>query len=191
MEAAKAAAHQLVHSYPGEIALMTYEDCDGGGDPMTGGIHVVVDFTRDLALLDQKIDELTPEDSTPIADAIDEGVTYLKQKGIYSAKIVVITDGEETCGGNVEDAIRDAIRQGYSVRIIGFGLDSTTEQELRQEVTQAGAQFFSAQDPHALSIKLQQAAGGNDGSCCCSSSAVAMAFVIASLYSWLRKEQVA
>ncbi len=175
MDAAKEAAHELVNNYNDKIALMTYDECDDYGDPYNDGIRVVVAFSDVTAvdrshLLHQAIDNLEPSGGTPIANAIEEGVVYLQDENINDALMVVITDGEETCGGDVQSAIENALSKGYEVRIIGFGLDEEGEKVLKEEIENAGATYYSAKDPNALKMKLREATG--TGGCCCSTALI-------------------
>jgi len=83
-------------------------------------------------------------------------------------KIIVITDGEETCGDDedVQEAIREAQDAGITVSIIGFGLSPTEEKSLSHTVTSAGAKYYSAKDLSNLRSSLRKAASG-DSTCCC------------------------
>ena len=185
IDAAKEAAHELINTYGDKIALMVYEDCDGLGDPFSGDIRIWMNFTTDKYALNNAIDEIEPSMGTPIADAIKEGIIYLKNKYISNALIVVITDGEETCDGDVASAIENAVNAGYEVRVIGFGLEGDEESSLKEEVEEGGGAYYSAKDPNALKTKLKEASG--EGECCCATALILLVAGLGIATSHLQK----
>ncbi|MFH1307201.1 MAG: VWA domain-containing protein [Candidatus Micrarchaeota archaeon] len=165
IDAAKSAATELVNSYSDEIALMVYTDCDSGGDPYSGSISVWVEFTTDKSELRNQISSLTPQSDTPIADSIEEGKTYIEDTKGYG-KIVVLTDGEETCGSSsdIGDAIENAGIKQIDVSVIGYALDDYTDEELQEIVEDAGGKYYKAGDEEELKQAMKQASG--DVGCC-------------------------
>ncbi len=179
MEAAKESANSLVDTYGDSIALMVYEDCDSGGDPMTGSNRVWVPYTTNTATLKSKIDSISPQSSTPIADAIREGADYATSNG--NNAIVVLTDGEETCGGNVANAIDYAISKGVTVNVIGFALDASADSSLSQTVQGSGGKYYKASDAQGLRSALGQASG-QDAAGCCGSAAILLVPLLVGAY---------
>jgi Ca-activated chloride channel family protein len=167
LDAAKSAAINLVQSSNDEFALMVYTDCDYGGDPYSGPISVWQDFTYDKSSLISKIQSITSQSMTPIANSIQEGETYLRQtRG--TGTIVLLTDGEETCGysSDIPPAISAATNNGISVHVIGFQLSDYSSQKLQQDVQTGGGKYYTADDEYQLTQAFQQATG--DDTCCCS-----------------------
>jgi hypothetical protein len=83
---------------------------------------------------------------TPLATALSGPPPI--QSGVDGPKIVVlVTDGEETCGGNPQRAIRELVKQGIDVRvnIAGFTVD---DEELKNQFEEwariGGGRFFDA-----------------------------------------------
>jgi hypothetical protein len=83
---------------------------------------------------------------TPLATALERVSADLNEVG--GPKIVVlVTDGEETCGGNPQRAIRELVNQGIDVRvnIVGFAVD---DEQLKAQFEEwarlGGGQFFDA-----------------------------------------------
>jgi len=165
-EAAKEAAIDLIQSSSDEFALMVYTDCDSSGDPYTGDISVWQEFTYDDSVIVSRIQSIYPQDATPIADSIKEGTTYLASKR-SSGTIVVLTDGEETCGSNsdITNAIQSANSQGISVNVIGFQLSDYSKTQMQQVVQDGGGDFYSANDTQQLKQAFKQATGNE--TCCC------------------------
>ncbi len=83
---------------------------------------------------------------TPLAAALERVAADLS--GVDGPKIVVlVTDGEETCGGNPQRAIRELVNQGIDVRvnIVGFAVDDEGLKEQFEEWARiGGGQFFDA-----------------------------------------------
>lgn len=179
IDAAKTAAKQIVQSANDEIALMTYDDCDYGGDPTYGPIRVVVNFTMNKQILIQQIDAIEPWGSTPIADSIKEGSKYVATTG-QDAGIVLLTDGEETCGYLDSQEIADlAATSGVSiVNIVGFQLDNYTQAQMAEVAEATGGSYYDATDVASLTYSLQQAYGSASGSdlvCCSAPVAILLA----------------
>jgi hypothetical protein len=83
---------------------------------------------------------------TPLATALERVAADLSE--VDGPKIVVlVTDGEETCGGNPQRAIRELVNQGIDVRvnIVGFAVDDEGLKEQFEEWARiGGGRFFDA-----------------------------------------------
>ena len=74
--------------------------------------------------------------------------------------IVLITDGEETCGGDPEAEIRKLKDAGLDVRlnIVGFDLDNPALKDLFRSWSEAGGgNFFDAKDADGLRVAVKAA----------------------------------
>jgi hypothetical protein len=111
------------------------------------------DLAIDLAPLDggAAVDRIAAIESvdgvkTPLAAALEHVAADLS--GVDGPKIVVlVTDGEETCGGNPQRAIRELVNQGIDVRvnIVGFAVDDEGLKEQFEEWARiGGGRFFAA-----------------------------------------------
>lgn len=188
LETAKEVAINTINGYGDEIALMVYTDCDSYGDPSSGDISVWEDFTTDKATLRQKIESITSYGSTPIADAITEGTAYVQQtRG--AATIVVLTDGEETCGSDsdVVASLQSARSNGMDVRVVGFALSNSSQTALSSTVAQGGGTYYGAQDQLSLQSALSQAVGGGELPPCCGSIGAMFVPLLAGLYLRMRQ----
>jgi hypothetical protein len=67
-----------------------------------------------------------PDGNTPIAEAIKNSVKSLAEYPAFDKKIVLITDGDENCGGNYINEVNKAQTNGINcqIHIIGIGLKS-------------------------------------------------------------------
>jgi len=170
LDAAKQAATQIVQNSNDEIALMIYTACDSAGDPMSGGARVVVPFTTDKTQLITEIDKLTADSDTPIADAITEASTYVQTSG-KSAAIILLTDGEETCGSFDASSLASiASSHGVTmVNVVGFQLSSSAQTQMQSLAADSGGKYYDANDTASLQQSMQQAYGnasGTGGMCC-------------------------
>ena len=73
------------------------------------------------ALIMQEVNALTPAGKTPLTAAVEQAAEVLDYRN-KPGLIVVLTDGEETCGGSPCDLGKDAARKRVqlTVHIIGF-----------------------------------------------------------------------
>jgi Ca-activated chloride channel family protein len=167
MEAAKIAAADFVDSTGGEIGMMVFADCDSGGDYTRGGIQVVENFTTNKASLKEKISKLTPEGNTAIAKALQEGSDYLtvtRGKGT----IIIITDGEETCGGDPVELAGQIYQNGTGrIHVIGFLLGDSAEKKARAIAVAGGGNYYGANDVGSLTSALGQITAENPLPPCC------------------------
>jgi hypothetical protein len=103
----------------------------------------------------QAIDEVR----TPLGASLEAAGTDLR--GVEGPKLIVlITDGEETCGGDPGAAISALVAQGVDIRvnIVGFAIDDPAiEQTLAAWAEQGGGQYFAATDADELGPALTQA----------------------------------
>jgi hypothetical protein len=96
---------------------------------------------------------------TPIADSL-----RLVAEDLAAATgpriIVLVTDGEETCGGDPEQVIRDLRAQGYDVRvnIVGFDVaDPALQETFQQWANLGGGLYFNAANANELGNAVTQA----------------------------------
>lgn len=120
----------------------------------------------ELAPLDQgsAVDQITAIESvdgvkTPLAAALERVAADLNE--VDGPQIVVlVTDGEETCGGNPQRAIRELIDQGIDVRInvVGFAVDDEELKVQFEEWTRiGGGQFYDASGADELGEAIASA----------------------------------
>lgn len=144
MEAAKTAAKGFVDKTGGEIGVVVFEDCDTGGDIQSGDIRLVQDFTANKAVLRSKIGDLEPRWDTPIADALQESKAYLESTRGYGT-IILITDGEETCGGEPVEIAGEIYEENVgTVHVVGFLIGGETEKIAKAIAVAGGGKYYSA-----------------------------------------------
>ncbi|MEM9774284.1 MAG: VWA domain-containing protein [Chloroflexota bacterium] len=109
--------------------------------------------------LSAAIDDILPgfNTNTPLAATLLEVPQDLADAGDRERVVVLLTDGEEKCGGDVNAAIDELTNQGVSLRlnIIGFAIDDDAVRDKLQGWATAGNGFyFDASDASGLSDAL-------------------------------------
>lgn len=70
--------------------------------------------------------------------------------------VILLSDGEETCGGNPVDVLKQLALEGFAVTVhtIGFGAHKKARQELALIAKSAGGQYFNAVNTAELQSAL-------------------------------------
>jgi hypothetical protein len=103
--------------------------------------------------------ELKPRGETPLVRSVLKTVSDLKAAG--GGSVILITDGEESCGGNAKAAAREIKASGVNVtlNIVGFTLaGKAAEAELATLAGATGGDYYGAQDGEQLSRAVKLAA---------------------------------
>jgi len=119
---------------------------------------VALEFGQDRRHRDEAralIALMTPDRYTPIAQSLQEAVYDLLDYGCRSGgKIVLITDGHETCGGDPVAKIRALKEMGFEfdLYIIGYDVSDDDQAELARVVEAAGpgSQLFRVTKPEEI-----------------------------------------
>ncbi|MDR6227067.1 vWA domain-containing protein [Desmospora profundinema] len=81
----------------------------------------------------QALDQIGPTGWTPLAAAIEETTKAVKETDENTRNIVyVVSDGEETCGGDPVQAAKELSETGAQtvINILGFNVDKQTQKQL-------------------------------------------------------------
>jgi hypothetical protein len=100
-----------------------------------------------------------PKGETPLVRSVLEAVSDLKKVG--GGSVILITDGEESCGGDLQAAGRQIKASGVraSLNIVGFTLTGkAVEAQLGSLAAATGGRYFGAQDGAQLSRAVRLAA---------------------------------
>jgi hypothetical protein len=117
----------------------------------------VVDFTENASpKILAALAAAKPLGQTPIAYSLRKAAEDLGPADeTKDTVILLVTDGDETCGGNPEALVDELLRLGYEMRIytVGLGVDRDTKRRLEQVATKTGGTYTDA----ANTAKLQKA----------------------------------
>lgn len=171
IDAAKQAAARFISNSQGtEIGLMKFSYCTDtydAPDPAQGDIRIVEDFTTDKTALQSSVSSLYAAGDTPIAAALEEAVVYFQQKGKRDGVIILLSDGEETCGGDPEAAAKRAYDEGYAVvNVIAYDIDPTQLEYAERIARAGGGKMYTAANQAELESALTQASGSSSFPCC-------------------------
>jgi len=99
-----------------------------------------------------------PLGKTPLAYSALQVIDKLR-KAKLKATIILITDGIESCGGNICDVIKAAKEEGidFKLHIIGFGLKDADTQQLKCAAEAGEGNYYDAADAGGLSDILNEA----------------------------------
>ncbi|SMO49643.1 Ca-activated chloride channel family protein [Saccharicrinis carchari] len=101
---------------------------------------------------------IKPLGKTPLAYSASQVIDKLRQTKL-SATVILITDGIESCDGNICNVIKAAKEEGidFKIHIIGFGLKSGETGQLQCAAQAGNGYYYDASDADGLSDVLQQA----------------------------------
>lgn len=104
------------------------------------------------------VNKATPLGQTPIALSLEEAAKDFAEAKDEETAIILVSDGEETCGGDPAEVAKDLIAKGFKVTIhtIGFDVDTATRAQLQEISRITGGQYRDAKDPLVLAESLQQ-----------------------------------
>lgn len=97
---------------------------------------------------------------TPLAASLEAVLDDLDGIEAERRLVVMLTDGEETCDGDVEQAVSDLIEDGVNVRlnIVGFHIDEIGLQaEFERFAELGGGEYFDSHDGEGLAEGLARA----------------------------------
>jgi Ca-activated chloride channel family protein len=100
---------------------------------------------------------IKPLGKTPLAFSALQVIDKLR-KSKEKATIILITDGVESCGGNLCEVIKAARKEGipFKLHIVGFGLKDDETDALKCAAKAGDGSYFDAQDSEGLSDVLDQ-----------------------------------
>ena len=106
----------------------------------------------------RSLNNLKPLGRTPLAYSAIQVIDKLRSLNI-KATIILITDGIESCGGNICEVVKAAKEEGIDFRmhIIGFGLKDGETDQLLCAAKEGGGQYYDAKDADQLSEVLEDA----------------------------------
>jgi Ca-activated chloride channel family protein len=160
---ARQAADSFANSLPPDVATAVLVFGQQGNNTAEGkarscaAVDVAVPLTTDRSALQAALARVQAVGWTPLATALQRAGEMFSPSDIPGEQVVyVVSDGEETCGGDPVAAAR-SLREGGTkaiVNIIGFGIP-TQEARALQAVAQAGGgRFTNARDRSELERHL-------------------------------------
>jgi Ca-activated chloride channel family protein len=108
--------------------------------------------------VNQSLQKIKPLGMTPLAYSALQVIDKLRSSKM-KATIILVTDGIESCGGNICDVVKAAKKEGIDFRlhIIGFGLKANETEQLRCAAKEGDGRYFDAADAGGLGDVLNEA----------------------------------
>lgn len=102
---------------------------------------------------------LGPKGYTPIAFSLQQAKNDFSMTNEAKRVIILLSDGEETCGGDPVQVLKDLKASGFEVVVhtIGFNVDANTKAQLQAIANVGGGKYFDAQGSAALGKALEEA----------------------------------
>lgn len=103
------------------------------------GIEEIYYFgTVNAFLAKSKVNALPALGWTPIAKSLEKGRGILSTKAGGNKEILLVSDGQETCGGDPVAIAKSICSMGIRVDVIGFNVSGADEQQLQNIARQCG-----------------------------------------------------
>ncbi len=111
-----------------------------------------------IAAFSAAVDSLKPNGYTPIAYSLKAAAQDFVGKESQHV-VILLSDGEETCGGDPVAEAKNLLAQGFKVTIhtIGFRVDAKTKAQLAAISSTTGGSYYDASDAASLTQNLGQA----------------------------------
>lgn len=122
-------------------------------------VEFLVDFENGTKTgFNTALHSIKPLGMTPLAHAASVVIDHLRESKTR-ATIILVTDGIESCDGNICEVVTEAKKEGIDFRlhIIGFGLVDEDIQQLKCATNAGEGQYFPATDALDLGMVLNEA----------------------------------
>lgn len=108
----------------------------------------------------KSIDSLVPRGWTPIEYALRQAKNDFSGQDKFQKVIILVSDGEETCGGDPCKAIKELKAAGFDavINTIGFDVNDIAEKELKCIAEASRGVYRSAKDAQELNVELCETA---------------------------------
>lgn len=122
-------------------------------------VEMLVDMENsDKTTITTAVNAVKPLGKTPLAHSASQVIAQLKQSK-KKATIVLITDGIESCDGNLCKVVQEAKSEGidFKLHIVGFGLKENETDNLKCAAKAGGGNYFDADNAIALDEAMEEA----------------------------------
>ena len=163
MEAARQAVRTTVEAIdPGSlVALRLYGHRlpSEPKDPSCEDSELVIPFAPiDKQRFIAAVEAARPLGQTPLAYSLERAAADFGDLGDEAAAVILVSDGEESCGGDPAAVACAFAERGLELTIhtVGFDVDQAARQQLQAVATCTGGQYLDAKDAGELAESLQR-----------------------------------
>lgn len=118
----------------------------------------------DPEALRARIEEVTPFGWTPLAAALQVAARDFRRLPGVAEVLVLISDGEETCGGDPVKVAEEVKRANPNLTIhtVGLAVTEETRHQLERIASAGGGSYYDARDARALAAALAAIRGARE-----------------------------
>jgi len=104
-----------------------------------------------------KVNSLTPRGWTPIDYSLRQAQNDFPVSAEYQKMIILVSDGEETCGGNPCQAVKDMKAAGFNVTVntVGFAVGTVAREQLKCIAAATGGEYKDASNASELAESMR------------------------------------
>lgn len=127
--------------------------------PSCADTELVIPFaTLDRPRFVAAVEAARPLGQTPLAHSLEQAVADFGELGDESAVIILVSDGEESCGGDPAKVACALAARGLELTIhsVGFDVDAVARQQLQAVARCTGGEYRDAKDANQLADSLQK-----------------------------------
>ncbi|MEZ4795873.1 MAG: VWA domain-containing protein [Flavobacteriaceae bacterium] len=138
------------------IGLMAYGHRKEGD---CNDVEFLVDINNsDKFNVTKAVKGINPLGRTPLARSATMAINSLKESNT-KATIILVTDGIESCDGNICDVVAKAKADGidFKLHIVGFGLKESETEQLKCAADAGGGKYYDATNASGLGEGLTEA----------------------------------
>lgn len=139
-----------------KIGLMAYGHRKKGD---CNDIEFMINLSNaDKSLVTNAVNDMNALGKTPLARSAKLAINTLKEQQT-KATIILITDGIESCDGNICDVVANAKAEGidFKLHVVGFGLKANETEQLKCAADAGGGNYYDASNANSLSEGLLEA----------------------------------
>ncbi|WKZ56654.1 MAG: VWA domain-containing protein [Bdellovibrionota bacterium] len=113
----------------------------------------------DAAKIASLLESVSPLGYTPTAYSLEQSQNDFSIDRESEKVIILLSDGEETCGGDPKATVERLIANGFNVRVytVGFDVNAKAESELKAIAQAGNGKYFRAANSGELSAALKEA----------------------------------
>ena len=156
MAAAQAVLAQVVPAVAPEVKLGLAAYGHRRENDCTDIEVLVPPGTEDRAAVLARIAAMQPKGMTPISAAVTQVADLLKGRAAETT-VVLVSDGQETCGGDPCATVRALKAAGvkFVMHVVGFAVTAADQAQLECIAQAGGGKYFAAADAAGLLAALQ------------------------------------
>jgi hypothetical protein len=105
-----------------------------------------------------KLDSIQPKGWTPIAYSLGQAANDFGTERESEHVLVLVSDGEETCGGDPVRMVNALSALGFKVKVhtVGFNVDAKAQEQLKAIAEAGKGKYYDARDPASLGNSLKE-----------------------------------